>query len=42
MPKKGKVILAESNAVVREILVVSGFDSFMPISDDVQAGLKLI
>jgi len=42
MPNKGKLYLAAPNDTVKEILKVSGFDSIIPVSKDVEEALEKI
>ena len=38
--KEGRLVLCALNPFVKEIFVVSGFESLIPLEDTVEAGLK--
>jgi anti-anti-sigma factor len=38
--KEGKLVLCSLNPFVKEIFVVSGFESLIPIADTVESGIK--
>jgi anti-anti-sigma factor len=38
--KEGKLILCSLNPFVKEIFVISGFDSMIPIADSVESGIR--
>ena len=38
--KEGKLVLCSLNQFVKEIFVVSGFESLIPIEDTVESGIK--